>query len=469
MMMNPSNQHMNRCRWMVRCARILSPLLVMGWVVLLSAMSANGATPLRELHGKEHQVPSAKWPTLAIALKAINPGDTLVIRPGIYRERLKLTRPVHLRALSNAIGSVVIDGGGEGRTIEIFSPGVSIQHLDIRGSGDTMDPADACVYGHEMAAGLVIQHNRLSDCAFGIWINGAPDVQIIANEISGRAKPIFSDRGNGINLWQVKRALVQGNRIHTTRDGILITVSSESRVVANRMWKVRFGIHYMYNDDNWIEENVTCNSLVGLAMMFSKRLVISRNTVVNNRDHGLFLRSIFDSRIENNHSQGNHKGLVLNEASYNTITGNQVANNQTGVEVTGGSEDNRITRNNFLRNLLQVKYTWRRPQNWDHEKIGNYWSDYLGWDLNRDQRGDLPYYSTNRVDWLLQRYPQVKLLAASPMVGLMQLLESRFPVLRPAGVVDRFPSLDPINLGTLNAPDGQMECGEPGSNREGGT
>jgi hypothetical protein len=44
---------------------------------------------------------------------------------------------------------------------------------------------------------------------------------------------------------------------------------------------------------------------------------------------------------------------------------------------------------------------------------------------------------------LLFRYPQMKLLAASPVVRLLQGLEARMPVLRPPGIVDRHPLMRP--------------------------
>lgn len=89
---------------------------------------------------------------------------------------------------------------------------------------------------------------------------------------------------------------------------------------------------------------------------------------------------------------------------------------------------------------------------WDAPGEGNFWSDYLGWDADRDGRGDRRYYSSNRMDALVYRYPQLKLLAASPLVQAMQALEARFPILRPAGVIDRFPAMRPYGGAAPAAP-----------------
>jgi nitrous oxidase accessory protein len=252
--------------------------------------------------------------------------------------------------------------------------------------------------------------------------------------------------GNGIHLWRVKQAIVRGNDVARVRDGVYLTVTTDSLVEANLMRGVRFGLHYMYNDQNRIAANVVCDARVGLAMMFSRRLEIVGNVALRNEEHGILFRSILDSRIEGNRAEGNGKGFFLNDSSFNALRGNLVRDNAIGVHLTAGSEDNRVEGNNFIANPVQIRLSWRRPIAWHGERLGNYWSDYLGWDLDGDRVGDLSYHSASRMDQLVYRYPQLKLLAASPVVKLMQALESRFPVLRPAGVVDARPAMAPFAL-----------------------
>ncbi|NIP42086.1 MAG: copper-binding protein, partial [Gammaproteobacteria bacterium] len=65
------------------------------------------------------------------------------------------------------------------------------------------------------------------------------------------------------------------------------------------------------------------------------------------------------------------------------------------------SEDNTLYENNFIQNRVQVKYVATRRQEWSHNGIGNYWSDYLGWDMNADGIGDRPYEPNDGVDRML--------------------------------------------------------------------
>lgn len=396
----------------------------------------------------EMVVPGPHAPTLTDAIRLAAPGDRLVIKPGVYRERLILSKPLTLDVTPGAGSTVIVDGGGKGRVVDIQAADVTLRGLTLRNSGDDVEHVDACVYVHNDAHRAHLLDNTMSQCLFGIWVNGANDAVIAGNTIRGLFKPMFSDRGNGINLWRVRNTRVERNVISDVRDGIYLSVSTDSRVADNVLHHLRFGIHYMYNDRNRIIDNIACHNLVGLAMMFSKELDIRGNLAVSNRDHGMLFRTIVDSRVRQNRAEDNGKGFFLNDASFNEITQNDVRDNRIGVHVTAGSEGNRVSRNNFVKNAVQVRFSQRESISWDTPEQGNFWSDYLGWDMNRDGRGDSHYYSARRMDVLVHRYPLVKQLAASPVVQMLQALEARFPILRPSGVVDRHPSMHPIRFRT---------------------
>jgi nitrous oxidase accessory protein len=394
----------------------------------------------------EHVVPSPTMPSLAAALQRAAAGDRLLIKPGVYRERLTIAKPLTLTVTPNADGPTILDGQGQGRVVDIQAADVTLRGLTLRSSGDNIEQVDACVYVHNDAHRTQLLDNRMVQCLFGVWVNGAQHAVIADNVIEGIFKPIFSDRGNGLNLWNVRNIRVERNVISNVRDGIYLSVSTDSQVAHNLLHHLRFGIHYMYNDRNRIIGNIACNNQVGLAMMFSKQLEIRGNLALGNRDHGILFRTIVESRIQHNRAADNGKGFFLNDASFNEFTENDVRGNRIGVHVTAGSEANQVSRNNFVNNAVQVRFSQREPVYWGTTGHGNFWSDYLGWDLNRDGQGDRRYYSAHRMDALLYRYPLVKLLAASPVVQLLQALEARFPVLRPPGIVERLPAMRPIAI-----------------------
>ena len=391
------------------------------------------------------RVPGPGLPDVGSALRRAASGDEIVLAPGVYRESVIITRGVTLSA-ADAADPPVLDGGGRGSVVRIHAAGTRLLGLTIRNSGDDVEARDACIYVHEPAAGVELTGNTMAECLFGVWVNGAPGPRILGNRVSGLYKPIPSDRGNGLNLWRVRDALVRHNVIHDVRDGIYISVSTASRIEENLMYDLRFGVHYMYNDNNRITGNATCASTVGLAMMFSKHLEIDGNLAIGNKDHGILFRSIYASRIHDNTVVANGKGFFINDTADNEITANLVRGNAIGVHITAGSQGDRVHGNVIADNPRQVRFTQRRDILWDAGGRGNYWSDYLGWDLNHDGRGDRTYRASHRIDALVHRYPQVKLLAHSPALQVLQALEARFPVLRPPSLVDRHPLMRPPPL-----------------------
>lgn len=103
--------------------------------------------------------------------------------------------------------------------------------------------------------------------------------------------------------------------------------------------------------------------------------------------------------------------------------------------------------NAFVGNRVQVKYVANRPQDWSREGRGNFWSDYLGWDLDANGIGDKHYEPNDAVDKLLWKYPMARVLMNSPAVETLRWVQEQFPVLRPQGVHDSAPlMLSPFTI-----------------------
>ncbi len=90
----------------------------------------------------------------------------------------------------------------------------------------------------------------------------------------------------------------------------------------------------------------------------------------------------------------------------------------------------------------------QRPEKrWSHEGVGNYWSDYLGWDVNNDGLGDSQYVPNNGIDKLLWKYPSARMLFNSPGILLLRWVEGQFPVFKKPGITDSFPMMaQPVRL-----------------------
>ena len=195
----------------------------------------------------------------------------------------------------------------------------------------------------------------------------------------------------------------------------------------------------MWADRSVFTGNKVTGNLVGMAIMYSKQSVVTDNVAAGNQTHGLLLNQATRSTIEGNTLIGNSKGVFYYNSVFNTLASNLIMNNSLGLHNTGGSMDNTVERNSFINNEVQVKFIAGRNQRWD----GNYWSDYLGWDMKGTGVGDQPYESNTVVDHIFWRYPAAKLLYASASFQFLWVLEKQFPLLKVPRVMDTKPVMTP--------------------------
>lgn len=371
-------------------------------------------------------------------------GDLISIPKGRYPGPLVIDRTLTLRGENGA----VIDAGGTGHALIIEAPDTVIDGLAVENWGADLTAMDAGVFIAREATGSVVKNARLKGPGFGIFLDGVHDAVIADNVIRGDAARRSQDRGNGVHLFNVENVRVEGNDIRHTRDGIYIDTSRDCLLRGNRMRDLRYGVHYMYAHDNRLEDNLTINTRTGYALMQSKRLSVLNNRSENDLRYGILLNNITHSTLRGNRisrirqqagagavSGNDGKALFVYNAQYNRIEANRFADSDIGIHLTAGSEDNRVTGNAFVNNRQQVMYVATRAQQWN----GNYWSNYLGWDLADDGVGDTPFEPNDAMDRLLWRYPAAKVLMDSPAVLALRWVQRRFPVFRPQGVRDSAP------------------------------
>ena len=104
-------------------------------------------------------------------------------------------------------------------------------------------------------------------------------------------------------------------------------------------------------------------------------IIVFKRRLINGGSNNLF---------KDNDISSNDHGIVLGEAGWgattsNTITMNNITENTGyGLFLTGGSDNNKIFKNNLISNGEQVKENG--VNTWYLSKEGNHWSDYAGLD-----------------------------------------------------------------------------------------
>ncbi len=372
------------------------------------------------------------------ALKNCKNSDTIIIKTGIYKGNFTINKKINL--YSN--GYVVLTSNNNGNILTINSSDVKIKGIHFYNSGKSMPEKEACIF--TKGDNICIINNYFSECGFGIWSDAGSYNYILNNIFIGTSEIILSDRGNTVQIYKNNNTMVSKNFIINGRDGIYITNSNEISINKNIFSNTRFGIHYMFSNKSNVISNITTDSLIGIAIMYSKYVDLINNFAHSNTDHGLFFRDVLYSRILKNKSLYNTDGILLGNSYFNDIINNDIIKNNIGIKIYSGSDENLVYDNNIISNKLQVQLLDNRRLIWNSKKIGNFWSHYIGWDLNMDNIGDKKFYVTNISDWLIFSYPILRIMFNSPALILLQKIENQFPAFRKFSVIDNYPIMRPL-------------------------
>ena len=393
-------------------------------------------------------------------IDASNDGDTLTLSAGQYFGNFVITKQITLRGEKGSI----IDAQGNGHALVLKNSHITIDNLNIVNWGQDLTEQSSGIYSNEKvgsksdkkrAVGLVISNNTLSGDGFGIWFNHVTQAKIFNNKVEGNLTLRSADRGNGIQVANVTHSHIYNNETYKTRDGIYVISSQNNLIEENTMHHLRYGIHYMYSYDNTVKNNTAFSTRAGYALMSSRRLTITGNKTTDSEDYGFLLNFITKSTFTNNHVKNvwtkpenkvlgrDGKGLFVYNSGYNTLEGNIIDTAEIGIHLTAGSENIKIFGNSFINNPTQVKYVSNKKQEWSKDGRGNYWSNYLGWDMDNDGIGDAIFEPNDGIDKLVWQYPEMKMIMDSPAILILRWVQKQFPVLKPPGVKDSYPLMTP--------------------------
>lgn len=380
-------------------------------------------------------------PTIAEAIAAAAPGDTVRLGPGVHAGPVLIDRP---GITLTGDGGAIVDGGGKGNVIKVTAPDVTVRGLTIRNSGRSLQKQDSGVFVTPEGDRAQIVGNHVVDDLIGVYLSGPEEAEVRSNRIDGVRDMRLNERGNGVQLWNTPGSVVEGNSVRWGRDGIFVTTSRNNVFRGNEFHDVRFAIHYMYTNDSEVSGNVSEGNHVGYALMYSKGLRVSGNLSRGDRDHGIMLNYANDSSITGNRViDGEAKCVFIYNSNTNVFQGNLFKGCAIGVHFTAGSERNEIAGNAFIGNRTQVKYVGTRYLDWSVGGRGNYWSDNPAFDLNGDGIADSTYRPNDLIDQVVWAHPMAKMLLNAPGIQVVRWAQSRFPALHPGGVSDSAPLMAP--------------------------
>lgn len=404
-------------------------------------------------------VVSVSAESLPQAIANAQPGDTIEVDGGVLYGSLDIAKPVNLVG----VNWPVIDGENEGTVVSMTAPGTSMSGFVIRNSGQVLDQENSGISIE--AADITIENNRFENTLFGIYAKHG-DNAIIRNNIITSKDLDLPRRGDPIRIWYSTDVLIEGNEVTKGRD-VVLWYSERVTVRDNEISDGRYGLHFMYCDDATIEHNRLLDNSVGAFFMYSRRVNLTNNTIAGNRGpsgYGIGLKDMDDAIITENLFLDNRVGAHLDTSprevdSIGRFDGNVFAYNDIGVGMMPSVRNNEFFNNSFVDNEEQVAVSGGgqlKGNSWSIDGVGNYWSDYAGYDADENGTGDLVYKSDRLFEDLMQREPNLRMFLYSPATNAIDFSAKAFPIVRPQPKVeDEFPLMAPVvPTGTPPMPQG---------------
>jgi len=415
-------------------------------------------------------------------------GGTLTVQPGVYRGALVIDRPVTLVG----VGHPVLQGDGTGTVLTIRAAGTTVRDLMIEGSGPgpVDNPAGVSVEADRVA----VKDLHIRDTYTGIWVEGVRDAQITGNVIEGRKMVAVSGeapasmdgdmagmvigpgtesgnesgkdsgkgsgsgeaqagRGDGVSLFNAIRPVVAGNDITDVRDGVYLSYGSGTRIECNSVVDSRYAIHSMYGETVTVARNHFATNQSGPVMMYGGPVTLEGNVIREQHSaatgFGVLLLDVGGARLLHNVIVSNRVGLQIEgpagDPRRTVVELNTFALNQVGVGLYPTAEAS-LSQNSLVENTVQVLGLGPDggggDSRWSRDGVGNYWSDYRGFDRSGRGVGEIPHVEGAAAGRLLAADPTLLALASSPAFTLLRAVEQRSAGQDPV-VVDRLPLVDP--------------------------
>ena len=176
----------------------------------------------------------------------------------------------------------------------------------------------------------------------GIWLSGGENNTIIGNTLYNNSEYGLYLTGNSINNY-VKDNYIKNNQRH----GLFLSSTTFNEFYNNRIeHSAYFGINLYQAHDNYFSGNII--------------------------------------------SDNNNDGIRFYNGDRNNFTENVIRNNLHGIEMEFSTIDNLVYKNYFFSNDLHAKVD-EAGNYFNSSRIGNYWDNYTGSDLNFDGIGETDY------------------------------------------------------------------------------
>jgi nitrous oxidase accessory protein len=413
----------------------------MGALLLVQlGCSGTGATPAsaRPLPLEAHTAPArpalchevSPGTPLQPLFDTAQPGEAYCLQPGRYTGPLHITKPLRLWGTRSSVIHAE-----EGTTVHVTASGTVLEGFTVDGSGTRVDLLDGAV--KVQADDVTVSGVAVMRATFGILSERSKRLTVRDCVVTGSGDSALGMRGDAIRLWETHHSRVENNHVEQSRD-MVVWYSSDNVLTGNTVVNGRYGMHFMFSHGNTVERNRFSGNTVGVFLMYSRNVRLQKNVIVDSSGSagiGVGVKESGNLVITDNQLVHNTVGVYLDTSplqqdDWNRFERNEIRLGQTGVVFHSSQQRNAFTENTFRDNQMQVSVegggdalgvTW----------TGNNFDDYVGYDLDGDGYGDLPYELRSLSGDLTSRTPELSFFRGAAALSLVEAVGHAVPILAP--------------------------------------
>lgn len=387
--------------------------------------------------------PKEQFKSIKKAIEIASPGDEIIVLKGHYKEgNINITKPISLIG----IGFPILDGEMKYEILSFRANNIVLKGFKIINSGEDEIKNIGAVRLYDSHFST-ISNNIFENNYFGIYIQRGYKCLIQNNKFTTKRSKSQEGVGDGIHAWSSEELWIKNNFVEGHKDGIYLEKVLHSYIAKNYSKNnLRYGLHFMFSNDNVYSHNTFDNNDAGVAVMYSNNVGMVGNKFINNwgdGSYGLLLKEISFSKIKENFFDNNTTGIFMDGATKIDFYKNQFSNNGWGLKINANCMENRINNNNFIANVFDISTNGSMVLN---DFKNNYWDKNESYDLDKDNFSDVPYHPLSMYAVLSEKNPSIMLLFRSFFVDLMDKVEKILPSLTPENFVDEHPRMKPVKI-----------------------
>jgi parallel beta-helix repeat protein len=244
------------------------------------------------------QLHRGNYTTITEAINKANPGDRILVRPGLYKEGIVIDKPLEIIGEGNP-GDVIVEAAG--RSVLLFQTTMSrVSNLTLRQTGGGNYFCVKIVQGRLELEGCDITSQSLT-C---VVIRNGADPRLRRNRI-------HDSKESGVHVYENGQGTLEDNEIFNNAfQGVSIQAGGNPTLRHNRIHDNKGAGVYVYeNGQGTLEYNtILANGHVGVAVSENSNPLVRHNQINKNSYQGIWIYDKGAGTFEDNDLRDNVKG-----------------------------------------------------------------------------------------------------------------------------------------------------------------